>query len=389
MGDTYYYGNGDGRRRSRRSLFGRAADGVLVVLTIAAGAALVLTLAAPFVPPGRLWIFPVLGLVAPAVYVGVLLLTLYWIVRWRWGRALPLLLLLLLGACRVPLFLNPDLRRHYGEEPRRRRGEIVLMSYNVRSFYDDRGRECSDSVAALILRENPDIVCLQEFNKTAKGLERFDSLLPGYFRTVYAPSLPAGRKNPVYRQVIYSKFRLLGGSHSILEPRSQNGRSIWVDLLAGDDTLRVFNNHLHSTSITASDDQFLSQHRFLTDTAGGERIRNIFRRFRDNCAMRATEADTIARVIAATGGTKIVCGDFNDTPMSYVYRKMARGLDDAFRESGTGYSHTFRGFLDALRIDFVLFSDDLECLSYKVLEDAEYSDHYPVLVRLRPRPDTE
>ena len=384
MGDTYYYGGDNGRRPRRRSLVGRAADGVLVMITVVAAVALALTLAAPYVAPGRAWVFPVLGLVAPAVYVGVVLLALYWIVRWRWARAVPLLLLLALGACRVSLFLKPDLRRHYGDEPKRGRGEIVLMTYNVRGFYGDRGQTTTDSVASLIRREAPDVVCLQEFNKTAEGLVRFDSLLPGYYRTVYAPSVAAGRRNPVYRQVVYSKFRILGKSHSILEPKSQNGRSIWVDLLAGDDTLRIFNNHLHSTSITASDDQFLSQHRFLTDTAGGERIRNIFRRFRDNSEIRATEADTIARVIAATAGAKIVCGDFNDTPMSYVYRKMARGLDDAFRTCGTGYSHTFRGFLDALRIDYVLFSDDMECLSYRVLEDAEYSDHYPVVVRLRP-----
>lgn len=387
MRDNYYYGNENGRKRRRRSLVGRLADGVLVVLTVAAGLALALTLAAPFVSPGRAWIFPVLGLIAPAVYVGVLLLALYWIVRWRWGRALPLLLLLALGAFQVPLFFKPDLRRHYGEEPKRKRGDIVLMTYNVRSFYDDRGQECSDSVASLIRREAPDIVCLQEFNKTARGLERFDSLLPDYYRSVYAPSVAAGKRKPIYRQVVYSKFRILGKSHSILEPRSQNGRSIWVDLLAGEDTIRIFNNHLHSTSITASDDQFLSQHRFLTDEAGGERVRNIFRRFRDNCEVRATEADTIARVVAAAPGRKIVCGDFNDTPMSYVYRTMAHGLDDAFRRCGTGYSHTFRGFLDALRIDFVLCSDDLECVAYKVLEEVEYSDHYPVLVRLRPRRD--
>lgn len=385
MGDTYYYGGDSGRRPRRRSFVGRAADGVMVVVTVVAAVALALTLAAPLVPPGRVWVFPVLGLIAPAVYVGTLLLALYWIVRWRWVRALPLLLLLALGLCRVSLFLKPDLRRHYGDGSKRGRGEIVLMTYNVRSFYGDRGEATTDSVASLIRRVAPDVVCMQEFNKTAEGLARFDSLLPGYFRTVYAPSVAAGNRKPVYRQVIYSKFRILGKSHSILEPKSENGRSIWADVVAGDDTIRIFNNHLHSTSITASDDRFLSQRRFLTDTASGKRLCNIFRRFRDNCEIRATEADTIARVIAATGGPKIVCGDFNDTPMSYVYRRMACGLDDAFRECGSGYSHTFRGFLDALRIDYVLFSQELECVSYKVLEDAEYSDHYPVVVRLRPR----
>lgn len=152
----------------------------------------------------------------------------------------------------------------------------------------------------------------------------------------------------------------------------------------GDDTIRIFNNHLHSTAITVHDDKYLSEHQFLTDTAGGAKIKNIFRRFRDNSMLRAAQADTIARAIAATPGCKIVCGDFNDTPMSYAYRVMAQDLDDAFRASGKGYSYTFRGFMDVLRIDYVLYSEDLECLDYQVLYDVDLSDHYPVVVRLRP-----
>ncbi len=67
--------------------------------------------------------------------------------------------------------------------------------------------------------------------------------------------------------------------------------------------------------------------------------------------------------------------------MSYVYRTMARGLRDAFRECGSGYSHTFRGFYNTLRIDYVL-SGGFEPLSYEVLP-VDYSDHHPVVVRLR------
>lgn len=79
---------------------------------------------------------------------------------------------------------------------------------------------------------------------------------------------------------------------------------------------------------------------------------------------------------------KIVCGDFNDTPMSYVYRKMARGMNDAFAECGEGYSYTYRGFFDMLRIDYVLASPDLQMLSYEV-PHLGCSDHYPVAVRFK------
>ncbi len=104
-------------------------------------------------------------------------------------------------------------------------------------------------------------------------------------------------------------------------------------------------------------------------------------RLRENSVLRAAQVDSIAQVVGATRTRRIVCGDFNDTPMSYVYRTMARGLRDAFRECGSGYSHTFRGFYNMLRIDYVL-SSGFEPLSYEVLP-VDYSDHHPVVVRLR------
>ena len=85
MSREYYddYRHGASRKR-RKSLPGSVFNGVMLILSVATGAAMIVTLLAPFVHPGRTWIFPVLGLVAPAVYVITLLVTLYWIIRWRW-----------------------------------------------------------------------------------------------------------------------------------------------------------------------------------------------------------------------------------------------------------------------------------------------------------------
>ena len=149
--------------------------------------------------------------------------------------------------------------------------------------------------------------------------------------------------------------------------------------------MRVFNNHLHSTAINASDNEFITKHRYISDTAREDKIRSIVRRFRDNSILRARQVDSIAREIGATPHARIVCGDFNDTPMSYVYRRMAAGLQDAFRESGMGYSFTFRGFFNTLRIDYVLVSEAFEPLAYEVPE-VDYSDHRPVVVQLRHVP---
>lgn len=380
----YYYNDyrGQGREERRHSTVGRMVDSVMMILSVVAGIAMILTLLSPYIHPARFWVFPLFGLIAPAVYAVVVLFTLYWIIRWRWRIAAPLLLLLVVGLFKVSLFLNPELRRHYGEETKYGSGTITVMTFNVRSFYSDQKTWSFDSVALLIDRVAPDIVCIQEFGRNWEDMDRMDALLPEYTRAS-VPVDPTDEKSPFYPVAVYTKYRVLGPTTTILQEEPYKGQATWVDLLVGEDTVRIVNNHLHSTSITADDEEFISQRQFLTDTASSAKVKSIVRRFHNNSVLRANQADTIARVIRETPCAKIVCGDFNDTPMSYVYRTMARGLDDAFSTCGKGYSYTFRGFMDALRIDYVLYSEPLECLSYEVLYDVKLSDHYPVVVRLK------
>ena len=158
-GEYYYRDYADRSRpqKSRRSLWGILLDLLVGVFSVVTILAAVLTFLAPFVNPGRAWIFSILGLIAPAVYLATVIAALYWIIRWRWGRASVLLVLVVIGLWRVPLFLKPELRRTYGE-PAYGRGTIGVMTYNVRGFYDEQGRNSADSVLRMIRETGPDIV---------------------------------------------------------------------------------------------------------------------------------------------------------------------------------------------------------------------------------------
>lgn len=378
MSDVYY--NNELERagaKPRRSLVGRIFDLLLTLLSVAVAAALVLTYAVPYFNPATVWFFPVLGLAAPGIYLAAVALMLYWIIRWRWLRAGTMMALVVVGLFKVSLFWRPELRRTYGE-PDYDRNALKVMTYNVRGFYAEDGRSSVDSVMRLIETENPDIVCLQEFNaRLAERSEAFERLDDRYERALYGD--PDDADSPWSPLVVLSKYRILR-SGVILTPAS----SVWADLLVDGDTVRVFNNHLHSTAINADDNEFITSHRYLSDSARETKIRSIVARLRENSVLRAEEVDSIARVKAETTTPIIVCGDFNDTPMSYVYREMAQGLSDAFSESGSGYSHTYRGFFNTLRIDYVLSSEEWEAISYETLP-VEYSDHHPVVVRLERR----
>ena len=260
------------------------------------------------------------------------------------------------------------------------------MTFNVRMFYGDDGRSTVDSLAAFVDGCAPDILCLEEFSDRARGASfRFDSLLaPGYHRAVY--SRESGGEGGV-SLAVYSKYRIVGSGRvdCINEFDTTRTAAVWADLRLDRDTVRVFCNHLRSTHIKSDDGDYLMNYRFVRDTDRNEKLYDMLDRFRYNSISRSHQVDTLSRLIAASPYALIVCGDFNDTPLSYTYRLMSRGLKDAFRERGRGFSHTYRGFYNTFRIDYVLVSDDFEVLSYEVPQ-VEFSDHHPVFVRLKYNP---
>lgn len=360
----------------RRSSLGVVVDLLAALLTVVGSVALILTLMVPwFAPSGRL--LPILGLAAPATYLLILCLSLYWVARWRWLWAALPLLLLFVASFQLDLFLRLPISRERTEKSHVR-GSLKVISYNVRQFYGLDGQSNRDSLIGWLGRQRPDIICLQEFTpNTGRGSKALvDSLLEvaadrGYYSTT---------GDTVTSQAIYSRYRILRSGRTC--PEQPELRSMWADLLIGEDTIRVFNSHLHSTAITPDDQHFLSTDTFLQDTAREEKVRSIITRFSDNSLVRAAQADTIARVIRQSPLRTLVCGDFNDTPVSYVYRMMRNGHRDAFSEAGRGFSYTFNGFRNLLRIDYVLLDHSFEVLDYQS-PFLDYSDHLPVVVTFK------
>ena len=91
----WVYDSDSGRPGRRRGLFVWLLDAAFAVVTALVALLLLFMYLAPYVSPDASWVFSVLGLVAPVIYVSGLVLFLYWVIRWRWGYASPMLVLLL------------------------------------------------------------------------------------------------------------------------------------------------------------------------------------------------------------------------------------------------------------------------------------------------------
>ena len=152
------------------------------------------------------------------------------------------------------------------------------------------------------------------------------------------------------------------------------------------DTILVINNHLEGTHLSANDRsryKDLLRGRMDNDTARAE-SRFLVHKITDAAATRAPQAEAVHAYIEAHRQYPIiVCGDFNDPPISYSRRTIGQGLTDCFvaRGKGLGLSYNQKGFF--FRIDHILCSDHFEPYQCIVDDKIDFSDHNPVVCWLK------
>ena len=79
----------------------------------------------------------------------------------------------------------------------------------------------------------------------------------------------------------------------------------------------------------------------------------------------------------------ILCGDFNDSPISYTRRVLAEELTDCYVATGRGIglSYNQKGFF--VRIDNMMCSGSFEPYKCTVDDKIAASDHYPIYCWLK------
>lgn len=365
------------RRSNDGSAVGALLAIVLFVVTVSLSVVLLIAYLTPHVAPSTFGSLTIVGIFAPILYIGEVICLLCWMIMGCWKIVGVVALCLVPGLFHISDFYNVVYMRQVEQKPSR--GSFTLMSYNVRGFRNDSSSRAVDNhVAYFESQELADIVCFQEYALDIPNVERIDSLFNARQNRLYVKDVVESGE-VVLRT--YSRFPIVGSGSLSGEGR---GTSLWVDVIVGkNDTLRVFNNHLHSMNISSEDSSDIEHGKILND---GDRMQSIVDRIAKNSSIRAEYVDTLRTIVESSPYRNIICGDFNDTPMSYVYGELKNGYVDAFEQCGSGYGYTFRPMHSTLRIDYILFSPELEAESYLVDKSNELSDHLPITARLKIRP---
>ena len=352
-------------RRRRKTL----GAGLFLLLAIAAAAALLVSYLAPFLHPVRHPVVMFFGL----YYVPLVLLNLFLLLiavfKYRRILLIPVIALL-------PTLLLADRFVKFGHEETAAEGpSLRVLTYNVGRYNaGNRKITMNESVSGIrqfLAEQRADIVCLQEF-----AVADSSALAP------YLPEYPFKAKrffkgNRYFGNVTLSKYPIRH-VESLTFPESRN-MCLITDIDVDGHTLRVYNCHLESSSISFP----VVLKRLFRKNHFKEEVAQVHGRVREATRRRTEQVSALLESEAQSAWPSLVCGDFNDTPLSYTYHKLIRTKKDSFVEAGKGFSSTYAVLWPMLRIDYVLLPQEFSATRHEITR-VPWSDHYPVTTDIHP-----
>jgi endonuclease/exonuclease/phosphatase family metal-dependent hydrolase len=349
---------------------------ILLITNAGIAALLLIAYLSVHISPAASWIFAFIALIYPFVLCLNLLFIIAWLVLKKWFFLISLCCILL-GWSSLQKFLQIPIHRHDPVPPK---NTVKLLTYNVRLFNYYQWSKDSASwqkIIDFVLAEDPDILCFQEFITlpgTAHDLDNLKKKLAprSYAHVFYTDRVP---RKINFGMATFSKYPIIHKEMIEFE-ESLNG-SMCSDIVIDGDTVRVYNCHLQSIRLRRDYNDLLDSLIFNYSEKQLDELKDLSVRMRQAYIQRAEQVDELAKHIRSSPYPVIICGDFNDTPVSYTYNKLARKMKDAFIESGSGIGNTFRGNLPYVRIDYILYSPLFSTQGYKT-QKINWSDHYPV-----------
>lgn len=339
---------------------------------------LLLSYLAPFINPAKLLFPAYFGLAYPYFLLANFIFLIYWAIRMKKEILIPLLAILL-GWGHLMNFM-PIRLGGLKKEKTETEQQIKIMSYNIRTFNLNNWEKTTDprdGIYEIIGNEDPDIVCLQEFYTSHRSGRREEDVSRNLYKYKYhkAHYLAKDEGEAGFGIVTYSKYPIVYSSR-IPFAKSMN-LALYTDMIVLGDTVRVFNIHLQSIRLDKDKYSLIDSVNIKSGNKYFREVQDISHRLNSAFVQRSVQAKIVHNYIKESPYPVIVCGDFNDTPVSYAYRKIKTGLRDAFRKQGKGFGNTYAGEMPSFRIDYILYSKSLNAIDYKRIK-TRYTDHFPI-----------
>ena len=263
-----------------------------------------------------------------------------------------------------------------------------VMSFNVRlldRYNWIKGKnDTRQKIFEFLQFVSPDIICFQEFYaRYADSVNNEtiirDLLNAQYIIRDYNTDEHWLKTDKGY--VIFSRFKLANRRYIIDSANNINGITADADIYGK--KIRIFNIHLKSIHLGYDDYRFIDSLDHKNNSQNMSGFKNIYQKIGAAYSERCMQAAVIDSMIKASPYPVVVCGDFNEPPVSYCYHKVRGDLSDAFCESGKGFGTTMSLKFLNFRIDYILHSPELRSRGFTTHPE-HLSDHCAISCNIKP-----
>ena len=241
---------------------------------------------------------------------------------------------------------------------------LKIISYNVCTYGGNYKYEDGFGPILDYLREEKaDIVCIQE------DVDSWRRYVFKEYQKDYAYNdtmVIANNPTSLNALGIHTRFPIVRRER-INYSSVANGSAAWWLQIDGD-TVIVVNNHFESCHLTTDDRQQYRQilHGEISGDSARQGSKQLLVKLAEANSKRCGQIDAVRRYVEEHRQYPvIVCGDFNDSPISYSRHAMSKSLTDCFVETGKGIGLSYNQKAFSFRIDA--------------------SDHYPLICWLKIR----
>ena len=369
--------------RRERGFFGKLLVFFLTFFALIGLVAMALCVINPYINPKHFVWTSFFGLAFWVIFIYNVLIFLFLVLLWSkkaWIAVLALLVSI------------PGFNKSFSFGSKKSADESIrIMSYNLHNFDHFDGKTDKESFAYQVINmvrdQAPDILCCQEFmgfkSKVTRQQCIYDFAKDAGFQYVYF-----NKKSNYGGNVIFSKYPVV----KVTEDSGfgeENTYGIMVEVDAGaKGKFHVANVHLLSYKITDDEIDILmssSERQNKLDTIGKTILHKLGYAFQ----RRSEELVKVLEGMPPVEGPIIMCGDFNEPPLSYNYRQLQKaGFVDTFTKVGRGIKPTYAGKLPLLRIDYIWANKGVVPLNFKRCR-FKASDHYPILLDFSINPENQ
>ncbi|UKT62952.1 endonuclease/exonuclease/phosphatase family protein [Pedobacter mucosus] len=359
-------------------------DKLILPIAVVIAVFLLLGTVAGTIDPRKHALIAFFGLAYPFMLLLNIIFLAWWILSKKWILAICTFIIIAFGF--------KTLKATFGVggtegEDLKASNSIRMMTYNVHNFKlygGDNDESVKAQMLKVISRQNPDIICFQEFYTRYKGdFDTVDSL-KRLLKTKFYYFVPISKNEfEAFGLAIFSKYPIKKSAQIPFADNFAGNMSIYADLDINGKTLRVYNVHFQSISFEKQDYDYLDKVKAMkTDIQPSKRILKMLK---GAFLKRSNQVDIMKKEMDSCKTPFLIAGDFNDTPASYVVTQITHGLNNAFIKKGSGFGKTYNGKFPNFQIDYIATSKDIEVLNYKITQ-AKLSDHFPVRSDLRWNP---